>query len=103
MRRPQKEPGSFDFAFSAADPETENNEGFSTRFYEFTVEREAQQLGWLEALPPPRDFTVKGYLYKKRSGAIFTDTFELRYAVADATSSTILNLQYLVLHPARLS
>lgn len=81
MRRPQKEPDTFDFAFSGAD--VESSDGFSTRFYEFTVEREAQQLGWLEALPAPREFTVKGYLHKKRFGAMKLggDGFDARYAV----------------------
>eukprot|EP00966_Prymnesium_polylepis_P089659 2076058-Prymnesium_polylepis.1 len=83
VRRPQKDPDTYDFAFSAADMETEAG-GFSNRFHEFTVEKEAQQLGWLEALPPPREYTVQGYLHKKRFGAMkLTDSFDLRFAVYD--------------------
>lgn len=97
VRRPQKEPDTFDFAFSAADAETADANGFSSRFFEFTCEREAQQLGWLEALPPPREFTVKGYLHKKRFGAMkFTDSFDLRYAVRALAMCRVIALWH---HP----
>ena len=32
------------------------------------VESEDVQSQWIDALPPPREFTVKGYLFLKKAG-----------------------------------
>ena len=49
--------------------------------------RSAQRLMWLDTLPPPRDFTVKGWLYKRKMGARkMGDQFDLRYAVYDVVT-----------------
>ena len=72
----------FEFAFTAEEDREHVQEGSdaaklieqgevlsATKFHEFCVDSEAMQQKWLGTLPPPKDFTVKGYLYKKRHGA----------------------------------
>ena len=84
LPRPQKEPDVWEFAFNTQEEHAEGR----GRFHEFCVDDEAQQLGWIDALPPPREYTVKGYLHKRRIGALklSKDDFDLRYAVYDVIS-----------------
>ena len=97
--RPPKEKGMFEFAFTAEEDREHVQEGSdaaklieqgevlsATKFHEFCVDSEALQQKWLGTLPPPKDFTVKGYLYKKRHGAkrgLFAEEFDHRFAVYD--------------------
>ena len=84
LARPQREPGYFEFAFNS---EEEHQEG-KGRFHIFAVESEDLQALWVDSLPPPREFTVKGYLHKRRIGAkkLMGNEFDLRYAVYDVIS-----------------
>ena len=78
------EPGYWSFAFNS---EEEHQEG-KGRFHIFAVESEDLQALWVDSLPPPREFTVKGYLHKRRIGAkkLMGNEFDLRYAVYDVIS-----------------
>ena len=89
LPRPMKEPGVHEFAFNTDE---EHREG-KGRFHEFCVESEELQKQWVEALPPPREYTVNGYLYKKVGRTLNAlklakeeNTWEKRYAVYDVMS-----------------
>ena len=83
LPRPQKEPLCYEFAFNS---EEEHKEGRG-RFHEYTVDSEELQAAWVDALPPPRQFTVQGYLHKRRVGARkLGSDFDKRYAVYDVIS-----------------
>ena len=72
-----------EFAFNS---EEEHKEGRG-RFHEFAVDTEEMQAAWVDALPPPRQFTVQGYLHKRRVGARkLGGDFDMRYAVYDVIS-----------------
>ena len=84
LPRPQRESNLFEFAFNSED---EHRDG-KGRFHEFVVESEDVQSQWIDALPPPREFTVKGYLYQKKAGIkiLKKDSWDLRYGVYDVIS-----------------
>ena len=73
----------YEFAFNS---EEEHKEGRG-RFHEYCVEEEETQAAWVDALPQPRQFTVQGYLHKRRVGAMkLSNDFDRRYAVYDVIS-----------------
>ena len=87
LPRPQREPELHEFAFNS---ETEHMEG-KGKFHEFVVDTEEDQSKWVDALPPPREFTVRGAIFKKKKGVLKTmklqrDSWDLFYGVYDVIS-----------------